>query len=229
VRHVISPSAFCAEKVFGFAGAGFRAPALSVIPNGTDYAAASPLKGDWAADRFRVLYLGALFEHKGFPVFKSVIERVNAAPNRFEFEIGGAGPLEPEARALAAKYPNVRFHGFVGGEAKHRLFREAHLFFFPSVWLENNPVSITEALAIGLPVLGSDTGGVPELLRPLSNGLLFPPGSIEAAYGKLIAFETDRSSLEKVSRDLLARRDEYSLSRQVDRLCEVYGNVARSA
>jgi len=229
VCQVISPSTFCAEKVFSFADDACSIPPVSIIPNGTDYAGRAAVTGDWEAARFRVLYLGALFEHKGFLVLKSMIERVNALPNRYEFDIGGTGPLEPMARELADRYPNVRFHGFVGGDAKHRLFREAHLFFFPSVWLENNPVSITEALAMGLPVLGSDTGGVPELLSPLSTELLFAPGSVDAACAKLAAFEGDRSLLAKVSKSLLACREDYSLARQVDRLVEVYRVAAEGA
>lgn len=222
VRHVISPSAFTGRKLFGYARQKAATWNLHVIPNGTDYAGLPPVIGDWKADRLKVLFLGALFDHKGFGLLAEAIDLVNRQSNAFEFRIGGKGPLESRALELQARYANVRYHGFVGGEEKLRLFRQSHAFIFPSICLENNPVSITEALALGLPVIGSEIGGVPELLEPVSPGLLFKPGSAQIIAEKLLAAERDREALRGVSDLLLGRRPKYGLTAQVQNILAIY-------
>jgi glycosyltransferase involved in cell wall biosynthesis len=49
----------------------------------------------------------------------------------------------------------------------------------PSVWYENNPFSVIEALCLGTPALGANIGGIPELIGEGVNGLLFEPGNPE--------------------------------------------------
>jgi len=50
------------------------------------------------------------------------------------------------------------------------------LLITPSLWAENSPGVVIQALANGLPVMGSDKGGLPELIQPGENGMLVPPG-----------------------------------------------------
>ena len=46
----------------------------------------------------------------------------------------------------------------------------------PSIWAENSPGVVIHALSLGLPVIGSDKAGIPELVEHGKNGLLVPPG-----------------------------------------------------
>jgi glycosyltransferase involved in cell wall biosynthesis len=50
----------------------------------------------------------------------------------------------------------------------------------PSIWFENSPGVLIQALGLGLPVLGSNIGGIPELVEHGQNGLVLPPGDVEA-------------------------------------------------
>src|SRR5207253_6388102 len=50
----------------------------------------------------------------------------------------------------------------------------------PSIWRENSPGVVIHALSQGLPVIGSDKGGIPELVHHNRNGLLVPAGDTDA-------------------------------------------------
>ncbi len=51
------------------------------------------------------------------------------------------------------------------------------MLVLPSLWWENSPLAVLEALSAGIPVVASRTGGVPEIL-PSGAGILVPPGDV---------------------------------------------------
>jgi glycosyltransferase involved in cell wall biosynthesis len=58
------------------------------------------------------------------------------------------------------------------------LISKAAFVVVPSEWYENNPLTIIESMTLGTPVIGSDIGGIPELINRNITGYLFSPGSI---------------------------------------------------
>ena len=63
------------------------------------------------------------------------------------------------------------------------LLSKACVMVVPSVWYENNPLSVIESLCAGTPVLGAEIGGIPELIETGRNGLIFNPGDTDAIAG----------------------------------------------
>ncbi|HVG10748.1 MAG TPA: glycosyltransferase family 4 protein, partial [Thermoanaerobaculia bacterium] len=74
---------------------------------------------------------------------------------------------------------DVRFPGFLDAEGKRREFA-AHDVFLNTNRVDNAPVSVLEAAAFGLPVVSTDVGGIPCLLRDGEEALLVPEGDSEA-------------------------------------------------
>jgi glycosyltransferase involved in cell wall biosynthesis len=94
----------------------------------------------------------------------------------FVFVAAGQGPQESELRALHDHLglgDRFRFLGYV--ENASRLTAAADLFVLASVH-EGLPVAVMEALALGVPVVATRAGGVPELVESGSSGLLVEPG-----------------------------------------------------
>ena len=56
-------------------------------------------------------------------------------------------------------------------------YAHTDVFVLPSIWPENQPVTITEAMSARIPVIASDCGGIPELIENGKTGLLFAPGN----------------------------------------------------
>jgi glycosyltransferase involved in cell wall biosynthesis len=131
---------------------------------------------------------GRLSAEKGIDV---AIRAIAHLPEPAHLDIAGDGPVRAELEALAAaEAPDrVTFHGRLPKDRLFDLLRSSSVAVVPSTWYENQPMAVLEALAIGLPVIGSDLGGIPELVDAGRDGLLVPAGDDKAlatAIGELL-------------------------------------------
>jgi glycosyltransferase involved in cell wall biosynthesis len=142
-------------------------------------------------DNGYVLYIGRLSEEKGLHTLIDAAAKTPEIPYR----IVGTGPLEADlqARVHTENINNVMFDGFQTGKALDELIAGARLSVLPSIWYENYPLSILEAKSSGKIVLGSDIGGISEMLP---DDQLFSPGD-HTALAALIRSWYDRSSAER--------------------------------
>ena len=103
---------------------------------------------------------------------------------------------------LATAGPNVRFHGPYDRTRVDRLMRSVHAVLIPSIWWENSPVVIQEALRNRRPVICSDIGGMAEKVRDGIDGFHFPAGSAMALTGLLRRLNDDRGLLSGLTERL---------------------------
>ena len=154
----------------------------TVVPNGVDLTLFHPADPDnrRPSRKIRCLAVARLTERKGVgDLLRSLalLER-----GRFELEIVGGGADEQVLRDLAARLGvarDVRFLGPLSRAMVAERYREADLFTLPSSAEAFGNV-FAEALASGLPIVGSATGGIPDLVEHGSNSLLVPPGDVRA-------------------------------------------------
>ena len=109
------------------------------------------------------------------------------------------------------------------------LYNAADVFALPSLQ-ENCPQTAIEALACGVPVVGSETGGVPEIVRVGRTGILVPPGSVPSlreAMRTLFVDEAQRRQLGGQGREVAA--EEYALDIQARRYLAVYQEMLEPA
>lgn len=127
------------------------------------------------------LYVGSLAPIKGVDV---LLEALKDVPGHEVHVVGGGSAEEVSAlKARAAALgvaERVRFCGPLHGEALWREQTGARYGVIPSVWYEVLGYTAMEMLAVGKPAIGSDIGGIPELVRDGETGLLFPPGCAPA-------------------------------------------------
>lgn len=156
--------------------------AYTVVPNGVDLTLFHP-EGSGRRGlpgRLRCLAVARLVERKGLGDLIRAFAQLERG--RFELEIVGDGPDVGVLRDLAAGLgvgQEVRFLGSLDREGVAQRYREADLFTLPSSAEAFGNV-FAEALASGLPIVGSDVGGIPELVEHGTNGLLVPPGDPHA-------------------------------------------------
>ncbi len=101
---------------------------------------------------------GRLVKMKGF---QRLIPVMKYLPD-VDLRIAGTGPFEPALRKLAAKLPNVRFEGLLGGDGLARLFHGARAVVVPSLFPETFGYVVLEAFAVKTPVVVHRGGGAIE-------------------------------------------------------------------
>lgn len=122
------------------------------------------------------LYFGRLSHEKGVELVIDAFKEFSSA----KLKVVGTGPIESELKQKAAGFDNIEFVGFKYGEELHNLIRNAIFVIVPSQWYENNPMTIVEAYSFGTPVIGSDLGGIPEIIKDGATGFVFKHGNIES-------------------------------------------------
>jgi glycosyltransferase involved in cell wall biosynthesis len=159
----------------------------AVVPNGVDltlFHPAAPATRP-ASRRIRCIAVARLIERKGLGDLIRALALLE--PGRFELEIVGGGADGDVLRDLADQLGvagDVRFLGPLSRAGVAERLREADLFTLPSSAEAFGNV-FAEALASGLPIVGSATGGIPDLVEHGSNGLLVSPGDVHALAGAI--------------------------------------------
>lgn len=115
-----------------------------------------------------VLYFGRYSEEKGIRMLLEVCRELPEIP----FIFAGRGPLNDEILSTG----NVSNVGFLSGQALDQLIGEARFSVCLSECNENCPFSVIESLMHGTPVLGTDRGGIPELIDDGHTGWIVPAG-----------------------------------------------------
>ncbi|MFL5766697.1 MAG: glycosyltransferase family 4 protein, partial [Actinomycetota bacterium] len=133
-----------------------------------------------APERPRVLFAGVLEPYKGVDALLDAWRRVVAERPGAELVIAGDGTHSPELRAAATDLSaSVRFLGHVGRDTLRALIDGSSFVVLPSR-SEGLGRIVLEAYARNRAVLGSDVGGIPELVQAGATGALVPPGDPEA-------------------------------------------------
>ncbi|MEA5458972.1 glycosyltransferase family 4 protein [Arcicella sp. LKC2W] len=123
------------------------------------------------------LYVGRLSPEKGIETLIKAFAQSN-----LPLKIAGSGTeiYVEELKKLAKNNKNIEFIGFVSGQAKEKIFQNAISLIIPSNCYENFPISILEAYGLRKPVICSNIGGLPSIVKNGVTGLLFESGSSDS-------------------------------------------------
>lgn len=138
-----------------------------------------------------VLYFGRYSEEKGVRTLLQVCAELKDIP----FYFAGSGPLKEELK----KCSNIKELGFLKGEELQKIISEARFVIFPSEWYENCPFSVMEAQEYGTPLIASNIGGVPELMKDQVTGELFEAGNVTQLKGKVERLWQDKELCRQYS------------------------------
>lgn len=154
-------------------------PLNEVVYNGIDYKIHNYDHNNDINDSFKFVSVGNVTESKGFHLF---VEALGLLKEKYGFEkysldIIGDGPYLQVLNEIIKKYSlqKVKLHG--ARNDSYKLLHNYDIAVQPSLWKENFPFTIIESFASGLPVLASNTGGLPELIND-KRGWLFKQGSV---------------------------------------------------
>jgi glycosyltransferase involved in cell wall biosynthesis len=200
-RHVIATSTTCARLLA--ADYGVPPDRLSVVEPGTDRMAARVREN---AGEVVLLAVGAVIPRKGYDVLVAALAKLAHLPWRLV--IAGDGGRSPETlRRLGADIAaldladRITLLGAVSSEQLASLYEGCDLFALPSRF-EGYGMVFAEAIAHGLPVVGTTAGAIPQTV-PAAAGVLVPPDDVEAlaaALRRLIEDPAERERLAAAAR-----------------------------
>jgi glycosyltransferase involved in cell wall biosynthesis len=122
----------------------------------------------------------------------------------------------------------VRFTGKLDRSLLPQLYRDHDILIFPSIWDEPFAITPLEAMASGLPVVATTTGGSSEIFKDNENSLTFPAGDGEACADAIIRLSEDMTlydSIRQRARELVLSH--FTLEHMVDRIEEDLIQTAR--
>ena len=182
------------------------------------------------AGRLRILFVGRLVERKGVPALIRALalvrERLDAT-----LEIIGDGESAAQLRSEAARAgvaAAVAFRGQVDERALQEAYERAELLVLPAVVdskgdTEGLGVVLLEALEFGLPVVASEVGGIPDIIRHRETGLLVPPGEPASLAEAILEVAADPGAArERALRGRREVRERFGMQGIVDRLLACY-------
>jgi len=164
-----------------------------------------------------ICFVGSLGKQKNT---QALLEALSGLP--YHLDIIGSGPLSTQLHEMAQN--NSVKASFLGNVPNHKLpelLNQHELFILPSLW-EGMPKTLLEAMACGLPVIGTNVTGINEVIKDGENGILCDtdPDSIRQAIIRLMEDEELKKRLGRNARKTIEQ--DYSLERLVEKELDLY-------
>jgi glycosyltransferase involved in cell wall biosynthesis len=174
--------------------------------------------------QLRICYASLVLPYKGADTLVDALGRLHQAGVEFTAEIAGDAPdatfltdLQERVRRQGMEN-KVRFTGFLDRRGLSALFARSNVLVFPSLFREPFGISQVEALAAGLVVVSSGTGGAREIIRAGVDGLLFNAGDAGDLAGKLTLLAQDSALMTRLQKQGQTRATHFSVERAVMRI-----------
>jgi phosphatidylinositol alpha-mannosyltransferase len=172
-----------------------------------------------------ILFLGRLDVRKGIEVLLRALPEVLRSVPGCRLTVAGRGPMERDARQLAARLgvdASVDFVGTIRPEDLPRLYAGCDVYCAPGLGGETLGIVLLEAMASGAPVVASRIPGYDETIRDGIDGILVPPAEPEALSSALVSVLTDESRRRRLSAAGLGRAQDYAWPKVARRTLEFY-------
>ena len=207
---------------------------IEVIPQfGVDPDVFTPrASGQSATGQLVIGYLGRLVEEKGVDLLLHALTQIDG---EWQAEIVGSGPARPRLIDLARRLnltDRVRFTAWIASTDVPRFLRSLDVCVLPSRsksnWKEQFGRSLVEAMACGVPVIGSSCGEIPNVVGKA--GLIFPEEDVAALRRHLSALQCDAALRVDLGRRGRQRvLDRFTQAQIASKTYEVYRQLMRDA
>ncbi len=139
----------------------------------------SQTEGAPRAEKLRILFIGGNMQRKGLPTLLEAAPAILAAIPQAEFWVIGKDRMESGLQELGTKLgvsEHFKFWGHQPHQEIPKFLSKSAVFVLPSL-TEAFGIVLLEAMAAGVPVVGTCVGGIPEIIDHGTNGLLVEPNN----------------------------------------------------
>ncbi len=214
VDQIIAPSDFTASLL---ESRGFEPHGIRTVPNGVP----DPYKGrvEKKTDKLRLLFIGS-GHHKGLHVLEQAIRSLD---QRVEVNVVSSRPPETENNGV-----DVIWRQRPQDKELKELYERCHALVIPSVWAENNPLVALEAMMASCALIGTDMGGIKEIVTN-DTSVTFPCGDSKALAKIISDFGQDIEGVVEMGAKARQRAESnYMMEDNVSKVEEIYREVLDS-
>jgi len=179
------------------------------------------------SEQTKVIFMGRLGKRKG--IYDIIEAAKTLKSNNVVIELYGDGDIEKfktliEENNLQEK---VKLMGWISGSQKDDALQNSDIYILPS-YNEGLPMSILEALAVGLPVISTPVGGIPEAVEDGINGFLVEAGDSAMLAEKIDLLTSDRALRDKMGEQgYRFAKEKFDIKIIINQLQEIYGELLR--
>jgi glycosyltransferase involved in cell wall biosynthesis len=224
-RYIVAPLHFVKAQYVEF---GIPADQIQVIPPGmetTFWAGFQPAPRP-RGNVLRFGYIGSLLHHKGVGFMIRAFQQLHVPYTELwlhGFELPNS-PFTQMLHDLAADDPRIHFAGPYAKSELPGILNRLDVLLIPSLWHETFSFVTREAVLAGLPVIGARMGGIPEAIDDGVNGLLLPPGDMEAWIAAMRRVAKNRELVTAFHRAQLSRKVK-SMDEHAAELARLYARM----
>lgn len=151
----------------------------------------------------RLLFLSNFHVEKGYQLLLDGFKKLSAETRKgVRLDFAGKFNDEERERQFIDEIKDIKeicYNGMVADEKKASLFKEAHVFFLPTLFLEGQPISILEAYASGTFVVSTGLGGIPDIFRAPTNGYQVEANSADSLTESIQYICNNKENLKAVA------------------------------
>lgn len=210
-----------------------------VLHNGVDISKFCPLKDKKRNKNIRLFYFSQWNEKKGIFVLLKAAELLVNKRNDWEIVLGGSPFLwrskkdlqegeniEKKVKSIARNLKNVTIMGKIDHDKLPHILKNMDVAIIPSVWDEPFGLNVIEAMAAGLPVIASRTGGIPEAIEDKKNGILVERNNPEQLARAIENLLDNPSLIKEYGERGRARVEEsFSWDIHIKKLINIYNHI----
>jgi len=172
--------------------------------------------------KFVVIQAANMLKHKGFAVSVEAASILSKTHPNIHFVFLGDGKERALLESRASALSNITFAGKQSDMGSW--FEFADLFIHPS-YSEGLGSVILEAIVAGLPVIGSDVGGIPDIIEHEKNGLLIEPGEPKALVKAILKMYEDKTAVARYKKNNEVKLKEFSIASSAKKYQQLYNNL----
>ncbi|MFW5906831.1 MAG: glycosyltransferase family 4 protein [Candidatus Natronoplasma sp.] len=221
VDHFFSLSGFISERL---SEAGIERKNIVKVPN-VPKIETSEKELDLPDGRPLLAYIGALTKIKGVDLLISAFDKLDSEA---KLVIVGDGPERKNLEKMAGENENIVFLGEVEHDSIPSVYRRSDVIVVPSVWPEPLSRVLLEAAYFGKPIIATDVGGSPDVVKHGYNGFLVKPDT-EDLKKKLEQLIKDEDKIKDMEDNMIRYyKKELSKDKVVEKIMKVYTEKLRS-
>lgn len=195
---------------------------ISVIYNSVNV----PNQNLYNNDGKSIIFMGRMDKRKGIYDLLDIAKEIEKIGKDLIITLCGDGEIDKVISIIKSRgLKNVMVLGWVDQIKKEEVLRDAVINILPS-YNEGMPMSILEAMSMGIPTISTDVGGIPEIIKSTENGFLIRPGDKKAmikAIETIIKNNELRGEISTNSYETIYKK--FNIETHINSLLRIYNKV----